>query len=510
MANDKNQGLFFREEGINTPKVTPAIPIPQNEYKYDISKEMQDMLVGAQKKTEGNGSSTSIKMSEFDFSKSLLASNPIDELLYRVKELMSQEKFEEALKLLVDLYKLDPLLHEAIYLKALCQEKLGQPFEAMVTLHPICNALLNKELEDRVTVLRTKIRNLMLVQIIFLSLLSEAGNADKHVLDTLEQLRYYDPNYPLFYYLLGVSYEKSGQPEKAFDVVCAGLEIASGEGKSQLGDMKGFLEKELLKKYLKPAILSYKKKQYNVAKAELHNIKPEYTRNYLFIEFSNYFDQLTFKGFFSFFSSTKKLPRPTGKPEVVNEMFYLITREQSDKAFELFMEEKYREAEKLFLLIHTYSPYYSANNFATAACMYQRIISEMSSGTKKPDLKKVEDDLTTAQSYIKLAFNYEEKELLDIYTKLINDTLGQIAGIKQDKVIIDRNSTPYLALVNELNSGTIKITSLSQVKEYKEKFTSMKKEAEADKKKLVHPDSIKSMEDLIGVMTETLNQFSKF
>jgi PAS domain-containing protein len=514
--------INFKDTGPNLIKSTdpglqlgdikaPEIEISEKKLDYDYRKEMEDMLKGAQEQKVDQA--VELAISDFDIGddwKGIAKLDEVEKYLRQAKEFISGKEYKKALKTLEKLLELDFAHHEAIYLKAYCQVQLKQDMQALRTLAPIRKANLESTIQSRLEVLKHKIRSVIMTKILFESLADIAGKQSSKINSKLRELIQLDPEFGFYYYILTVNYMNEGRLNEALEVVNRGIRETITSDRVRLMGLKKYIERLLLNDLLRPVVLLFKQAKYRRARSELKRINGVYKDNPLLTTFDNYLKKID-PGVLSFLSRRQKeFPPPSGKPEDVNDLYFLLVEDEINRSFELIRRRKVTDAEILLKRARGYTPAFPYINYILSGFMYQRLTIQML--TASIGLDTLIADLYQARIYAKIGTgerkNHDAADLLDAINSLYDKLIAAQKAVKKRQQEESLANSAIEEFKDIMDSGRDGIKNEGQLVELHRRMSALNKKIHKLRKQVESPDIANAIDQLDEAVKRNLQQLN--
>jgi hypothetical protein len=512
--------INFKDTGPNLIKSTdpglqlgnikaPEIEISEKKLDYDYRKEMEDMLKGAQEQKVDQA--VELAISDFDLGddwKGIAKLDEVEKYLRQAKEFISSKEYKKALKTLEKLLELDFAHHEAIYLKAYCQVQLKQDMQALRTLAPIRKANLESTIQSRLEVLKHKIRSVIMTKILFESLADIAGKQSSKINSKLRELIQLDPEFGFYYYILTVNYMNEGMLDEALGVVNRGIQETITSDRIRLMGLKKYIERLLLNDLLRPVVLLFKQARYRRARSELKRINGIYKNNPLLTTFDNYLKKID-PGVLSFLSRRQKeFPPPSGNPEDVNDLYFLLVEDEINQSFELIRRRKLTDAEILLKHAREYTPAFPYINYILGGFLYQRLTIQML--TASIGLDTLIADLYQARIYAEIGAgereNHDAVDLLDAINSLYDTLTAAQKAVKIRRKEESLANSAIKEFKDIMDSGRDGIKSEGQLKELHSRMAALNKKIQQLRTQIESSDISQAIDQLDKAVKRNLQQ----
>lgn len=449
-----------------------------------------------------------IKLDALNLDKGLVdedaVESPVTKLLRQAKQLIVEEKYQEAMAPLREILKRQASHHEAIYLLAYCHCESNDNESALRSLLPMRGARLEKALGERVAALKAKIRARMFLTMALENfLLLQMGHYDRAV-NQARRVVELDPEHGLYYFILAGSLMQAGRLEDGVAAINDGLKNCAPGERQTLETLKRQIEREYVTEKMIPSRGYFKKGRYGKARSSLDLVAPQFRNHPLYLTFATYLAQLD-SGVFRFLR--RKNARdivPEGRREDVEDLYFFLAEEELAQARRLITQEQYEQAEVALLGALSYTHNFPFVHYLYGGCVYSRVMRQITSGNPQ-DLEAVIADLEAASGHARIGAADTDISDAKALQGVINDTHKYLLSIRKEHEAVQTYFNQFTQKMDALNSGG-GISSYPQLNDARNYFRSLKTNAEAAKRSLKTQQAKNAMDQVIAAVDRVLRQ----
>ncbi len=379
--------------------------------------------------------SKGIKIPPLDVDKGIVTERESEEskLLRRARQLIIEEKYEEALEPLNELLAGEPMHQEALYLKALCHGHLGNDREALLALAPLRPVRLERQLGDRVEALKAAIRARMTPAIILIAALLVHAEQHDEAVRRVREVVELDPEPTIYHFILGGVLMTAERFDEALDSVEYGLKVTTDSDTRILEDLKKNIRNRSCASRMEPAKDLFKRGKYREARTALHKLSGECKNTTLFETFDGYLAKLGGRGLLGF-GKTKEPSEvsPPGTFKEQEELYFFLVDKELRGGVKLMGEDQLDKAGEIFETSLGFCPQFPYANYLYAGCLFQRI-SEQIGSSNPPDIDVAISTLESARSHARTATT--DSDIADSAGDLVtalDDAVTQLNRVKRE------------------------------------------------------------------------------
>ena len=343
---------------------------------FDFNRELEQMSAkGLNRGTESPGG---LQLSEIDIDIASLATAdsfekllPAEEkYLQKIKQFISEEKFDNALEVIGKFLAECPGHHEGIYLAALCHEHLSEHELSLERLFQLREANTSQKLAGRIDSLKEKLRNHFKIDFLVQSLVMQPQD----IIAEIEKITSLDPDYDFYYFLWCTHLMRAQRTLQAYECLELGLCYVTGSGKEELLRMQEQVEDKLVEDLLQPVAVLYKAGNYKNGRKVIAGFDVKFRGKWECILFDSYLKQLA-GGLFGFIGKQRRLETVEiqGEFSKAERLQTIILRKEIKEAQICLEQEDLVGARKVLFRALTWFPLYPYANFLLAGCTYKLI-----------------------------------------------------------------------------------------------------------------------------------------
>ncbi|MDQ3806044.1 MAG: tetratricopeptide repeat protein [Acidobacteriota bacterium] len=507
--------------GTDTLKDT-TINAPDFEFRGkaredDFMSQLDKMTQAMRRKQEEQ--SVEFKLSAFDAGTGLAeegvvsAQGVLDRLLSQAKQLVADERYEEALQPLSEILEANPTHHEARYLFAYCKAQLKEFASALSSLRPLRRARLDHTLAVRVASLKSEIRREMLPRVVLENYLLLRLGQYQAAIERLQDVAELDPEQGMYHYMLAGSLTQAGLHRRAIAAADHGLSECDGEQREMLLALRGSIERGYVAEMMRPARERFKKGQYGKARAVLNRIEPAYRQAPLYVTFATLLARLD-GGFFGFLRRGRDAGdiNPEGSPADIENFYFFLVEEELDSAKGFIAGEEYEEAESALRLAIGYTRDFPFAHYLYAGCVYTRTVRQITSGDP-PVLEEAIADIERARASARLGAADPEISDASALLSVIEQTHKQLTEIRQEQAAREKEIKAVNGVIREfqeiMQMAEGGVGSQAQYREVEARMKGLKKKLPEVKKQARGKEAKKVLGQLAEAVERNLKQLSE-
>ncbi|MBN1894609.1 tetratricopeptide repeat protein [bacterium] len=422
-------------------------------------------------------------------------------LLQQARGHVQKREYSEALNKLEAYLAKQPRHPEALYLKALCLlntdkrlETLDAQIKALDTLAQIGDGSAEKALADLVVMLKTKICGQLYIKFPILMVI----NADR-LLSQISEMMRLDPQRPEYYAFKAIILMERQKVPEAYDSVQEGIRIAGNNVPPILKGLKANLESEMLNLAFRPAILLFKKGEYDKSRKTLGKIEDRFKGTPEYRLFDAYLKK--FSGSFLKLGSRKKISdvRMDGAQEDRNRLQFLIARDEIALSQKHMGLGDYVGAERILVSALQFVPDFPYVCFLIAGCRF-RLFNAAFAKHKLPDIDTILSELERTRHFAQLAIADSGQpapaQLLNQIEQAIHffDSIRAAMKKRQEEISkVNKVIQEFVAIMEKAKKG---IDSIALFEELFNRMKEVKKQVEKTKTAVSGQDSKATLDQL--------------
>jgi tetratricopeptide (TPR) repeat protein len=355
-----------------------------------------------------------------------------DRLLQEVKRLIAEEKYEEAIPLLLDAVAESPGHHEATYLLAFCHVRLRAYEKALETLLPLRRARLDNALAVRVDALKEDIRSEMLFVVLIENFLLLKTKQFQEAINRIHRIASLDPDVGTYHFILAGSLMTANHLEPALQAVNYGLSECRPGDRAELESLKSQIEHRYLAYRMRPARDYLKKEHYRQARGVLRGLPTALHRVPLYKTFDVYLAALD-AGVLGNWLHPKR-PKdviPSGSPKDVDALYFFLVGEELDQAKQYIEQEQFLQAAVSMQQALDYTPQFPFANYLYSVCLYRKVFQQFAAGAP-PSLENTTAELRRALGHARTGSTDREIAGADDLIETIEDALKTLDAIRTE------------------------------------------------------------------------------
>lgn len=450
-------GLTTIDSSMGLGLKVDEIDLQTKQVDYDPMADLSAAFEQARGSDAGKDSDSGLRVSDLpDFSAimDIYGSGQLNEAQQALQEaqaLIQQEKFEEALKILITALNDDDCRWEACYLRGFCFLQLQQSMEALRALKPLRGVRLDSDLDTRVTQLRTKVGTIVLMTLLP-DLLFGGGKSSTGSLRELTEL---DPENGFYWFMHAVTLMKADRIDEAQTIVDRGLALPSLSDRQRLVNLGQELERRHLRVLLAPAVQAYKQAEYRKAHSLLAKaVRGVDTEKHpILSNFMTYLGSLSggggLFGLFGRKASQGKLPPPPGTSKEQEELHFLLVGAELKEAEAKLKAGRPALAHSALEAAYQHAPHFPYLNFMLAISLYRDTGEAMQRAKGDFDPAEMERRLEETLKYCSVAM--QDPELTNA-RELHQQIFGLVSAARDARAVKDCFSE-----FNEIAEGKRKV-----------------------------------------------------
>lgn len=334
----------------------------------------------------------------------LEAESQVDRRLREARQLIGEEKFQEALEPLAGVLKEVPDHPEALYLMAYCHYHLDEDLQALRVLAPLRGMRLDRHLANRVEALRTDICQRLFLHLILETILFMHQDDHEEAIARLREVVDLAPESGIFHFMLAGSLMTAERFWEALEAVNYGLSAAAVEHRDLLETLKGQIQQQFCTREMEPARALFKRREYRKARAVLQGLNAEYRTLPLYAAFEGYLTRLGGGMLGWLRQRNPREVQPPGSFADVDALYFFLVGQEIRGAKGFIEKGNIDQALNLLRQVLQYCPLFPYANFLYGGCLY-RWVGERIAGNDRPELEELISALTEAQACLRLAMS---------------------------------------------------------------------------------------------------------
>lgn len=478
----------------------------------DISARIKE--AAARAKSRHNGPATTLQVDTVGFAASGLrvtdaAGLIIEDRLDSARKLIKEQKFKEALTVLIAFLhdrRSDPT---GIYLKAFCECHLGNPEDALRTLAPVIRTT-PPALDSQVRQLRADIRESMLDDVLSETFAFIVENEAAKAVRRIEDLLNLDPEVPIYHCLRAHALLIGGHLPQARAAIDAAIPFCRGADGEMLEQLQQTVLRRMLENALEPARLHYRASDYRRARKALEQIKSEWGGQALWQTF--YADLQALGGGLLSRAKRPSDVKPIGEFRTVDQLHFLLVREELEGGKRLLNDGEPDQATTVLMHGNSLAPFFPYLQYMIGQAMYLTVLMAMAMG-KRLSLEDIDSRLDTALKFA--VFGAEDPEIaaatglvdaIQVARQAIAEVREQQARIQRDVSLVRPLGDEFVAIMKSAENG---ITSIEHFKDLQRRLKAIQKSAPGVKRNLNTDEGRESLMQLCNAAEQNLQQLAK-
>lgn len=478
----------------------------------DISARIKE--AAARAKSRHNGPATTLQVDTVGSAGSGLRLTDatgliIEDRLDRARKLIKEQKFKEALTILMaflDDRRSDPT---GTYLKALCECRLGNPEDALRTLAPIIRST-PPALDSQVRQLRADIRESMLDGVLGEVFAFIVENETVRAIRRIEDLLNLDPEVPVYHCLRAHTLLIAGHLPQARAAIDAAIPFCRGADGEMLEQLRQTVLRRMLENALEPARLHYRTLDYRKARKALEQIKSEWGGQALWQTFYGYLQALG-GGLLSRGKRPSEV-EPTGEFKTVDQLHFFLVREELESGKRLLNDGEPDQATTVLMHGNSLAPFFPYLHYMIGQSMYLTILMAMAMG-RRLSLEDIDSRLDAALNFAvrgaadaEIAAATGLVDAIQVARQAIAEVREQQARMQRDVSLIRPLGDEFVAIMKSAENG---ISSIEHFKDLQRRLKAIQKSAPGVARNLNTDEGRENLKELCNAAERNLQQLAK-
>lgn len=488
----KDSSEIIIDNSVIESKPIDAKKIEQN---FDFNKAMQDLA--------SKSSGDSIMVDDIGFSSSIFTGSELFTVsqIEKIKALIHDKKYQEALNELAKFLEKENNNHEAIYLKSLCQINLGLIEPALKTLAVLNSVRINNELETRIEGVKQRIRNHYISIILMQLLLPKRFQ----LIEQIKNLIDLDPGCEFYYVSLASLLIQKGMLREALGYINYGFAKIPSKLLLILPNMKRHVLDLLMKEEMRPVIKLFKEKSYAKARKRMEAFSKELDECNELKIFKSYLQKLESKS--SIFKKANYLDCSLdGTPVEKDFLHSIIVSDEISLGFKHYDKGDFKTALSIFREGQKYVYQYPYLNYLMALSIHNHFMISLIKRSVNPSNRN------EIKSDIEMGLKYVDIGLKDIYkndSQLIkNKLLLFLDRINEAEETDYINATLREELFSLIKNGQ-GIKNLTEWNSFYTRLSDLKKKSSQVQKELKFEFAKKHLNQIVEYINDNLKALNQ-
>lgn len=429
--------------------------------------------------------------------------------LDEARVLIKQGKFQEALRIVEEVLQEKSGHPTALYLKGLCECRLDRAEAALRTIAPVIRST-PVSLDSQMRQLRTEIREKMAGEVAATVLKFCVEGRVEAGLRRIYELLDLDPAVPVYHFLRIHVLLAGDQIAEASAAAEAANPYCHGSDKEMLDGMRHEIRRRMLVAALEPARYQYRAMNWKKARKAIDRIRSEWGHEALWQVFQQYLEALG-GGFLSKGRRPEDV-RPTGDFRTVDQLHFLLVREELENAKALLATAQPQQAVDVLQAGYRLTPHFPYLQYMLGQAIYLTILLHFATGDLPP-IETVDEQLQEAHRFATYGAQDNEiesaKNLIDaieVAQQAMEEVRAEQKKQECDAGLIRPLGDQFIAIMEGAKNG---IESVEHYHDLRKRLRKIRSDIPAVRGKLGTDGGRTSLKQLETALDRNIDQLDK-
>ncbi|MFC1596919.1 tetratricopeptide repeat protein [Planctomycetota bacterium] len=461
-----------------------------------VAQEAQQQTAGA-----ANSSSTLI-LDDVSFQLLSVSSTfggietPTDRKINQAKDLITQEKYADALTLVVEVLAEQPGHHEAAFLAATCEHGLERHEQSLQRLFRLRTSGATSAMAGRIRRLCEKIREVMRPGVFEEAQQTMAQGQVEQAINRVRGLVKLDPDAAMYHYLLTIIFLMTGSEQEAYRSIETAVAVGQPQEKARLLALQNDIRERIAVQRMAPAAGLFKQGKFREARQYLRTLDKEAQQAKLWSHFDAFLAQC---------AAGKRNDPPALDYSDVEPLYEFILSEELPAIRRAMVLGKAEVAERTAKLAVGWLPHYYYVHFLYANSIYCRLGDELTSESL-PSLNQLLKGLRTAVKHATQAYKDPEIKGAPALKEAMQELVDHFEEQEREAAIVNPVIQEFVTV---MESSKTSIGSLSDLRRARSGLQAVKRKIPNARQKARSQPAQEALTDLAEAIDGNLAQLAK-